>query len=78
MLLAGWVLTGCWVQYSFSYMYYMMSEPTGISHQRYLQLHIDMSRDKAIDSGELRLLAIKIWPRVDEKMFSELFWRVTV
>merc|ERR1711865_1129927 len=37
---------------------------------------VDTSKDKAIDSGELRLLAIRMWPKVDDKQYAELFWKV--
>lgn len=64
------------MQFAFSYMYYMMSEPTGVSRDRYLRDSIDSNKDGAIDSGELRLLAVRIWDTVGKNEWRQIFWKV--
>lgn len=64
------------MQFSFSYMYFMMSEPSGISVERYLKESIDLSQDGVIDAGELRLLGVRILDKLDEANWKQMVWKI--
>jgi len=62
------------MQFAFSYFYFLMSEPTGISRKAFLEETIDVNADGVLNCGELRALANRINSPVDWKELNVLFW----
>lgn len=63
------------MQFSFSYFYFMMNEPTGESHEAFLKQRIDLDGNGFLNGGELRLLATHLYDLVQLKDLNEIFWQ---
>jgi len=64
------------MQFAFSYMYFMMQEPTGESHETFLENSIDLDKNGYVNAGELRVLATYLFSgEIKSPDMNELFWR---
>jgi hypothetical protein len=64
------------MQFSFSYFYFLMQEPTGESHEQFLKSTIDLDHNEVLSPGELRVLGTYIYPTITEEDLNELFWHI--
>jgi len=67
--------SGSDMQFAFSYFYFMMNEPTGESHEAFLQSRIDLDGNGFLSGGELRLLATHLYNPVQLNDLNEMFWQ---